>query len=60
MMSKKEILTKLNINNQVIEFKIDSDAQCNIIPIHIFNQIKNKPPIQNSNSILCTLWEYVQ
>ena len=52
--SQNEILSKLDINGQFIEFKIDSGAQCNIIPIHIFNQIKNKPPIQNSNTILRT------
>ena len=52
--SQNEILSKLDVNDQFIEFKIDSGAQCNIIPIHIFNQIKNKPPIQNSNTILRT------
>ena len=55
--AQNEILTKLNINDQFIEFKVDTGAQCSIIlfPIqYILNQIKNKPPIRNSNAILHT------
>ena len=52
--AQNEILTKLNINDQFIEFKVDTGAQCNIILFPILNQIKNKPPIRNSNAILHT------
>ena len=38
--AQNEILTKLNINDQFIEFKVDTGAQCNVKPFPIFNQIK--------------------
>ena len=38
--AQNEILAKLNINDQIIEFKVDTRAQCNVIPFPIFNQTK--------------------
>ena len=33
-------------------FKVDTQAQCNVTTFYIFNQIKNRPQTENSKTIL--------
>ena len=50
-LKKNEIILDATVNDLNITFKLDTGAQCNIIPITTFNKIKSKPKItKNKNN----------
>ena len=46
--NKNELFTNLNVNDEDICFKVDTRAQCNVIPEHAFNKLTNKPSLQTT------------
>ena len=36
---------KLNVNNTIIKFKLDSGAQCNVLPLNGYQRLQNRPRI---------------
>ena len=49
-----ELVATFLINNQPIQFKLDTGAQCNIIPQYVFDNLPSKPSLTKSNTILKT------
>jgi len=45
---KNELFTNLNVNDEDIRFKIDTGAQCNVIPEHTFETLTRKPKLQTT------------
>ncbi|XP_046861263.1 uncharacterized protein LOC124454503 [Xenia sp. Carnegie-2017] len=45
-----EILTGIKVNNKVISFKIDTGAQCNIMPLNVFTSLNDKPTLHQTNT----------
>ena len=45
-----EILTSIKVNNKVISFKIDTGAQCNIMPLSVFTSLNDKPTLHQTNT----------
>ncbi|XP_046850398.1 uncharacterized protein LOC124443862, partial [Xenia sp. Carnegie-2017] len=45
-----EILTSIKVNNKVISFKIDTGAQCNIMPLSVFTSLNDKPTLYQTNT----------
>lgn len=43
---KNQLFTNLNVNNEDIRFKVDTRAQCNVIPEHNFEKLTRKPKLQ--------------
>ena len=39
------LVTNLKVNNKSVKFKIDTGAQCNVLPEEIFDKIKKKPKL---------------
>ena len=39
-------------NNKYIKFKLDTGAQVNVLPLHVFKEIKSKSVIRKSNLVL--------
>ena len=39
------LVTNLKVNNKSVKFKIDTGAQCNVLPKEIFDRIKKKPKL---------------
>lgn len=46
---KNELFTKLTVNEEEISFKIDTGAQCNVIPEHAYEKLSKKPSLQPTN-----------
>ena len=44
--TNSEIVRKLNLNGESISFKLDTGAQCNIIPQKLFHTLPNKGELQ--------------
>ncbi|KAK2558607.1 hypothetical protein P5673_018788 [Acropora cervicornis] len=51
---KNELFTNLNVNAENICFKIDTGAQCNVIPEHAFEKLRKKPSLQTTKVTLTT------
>ena len=47
---KNELFTNLDVNNENILFKIDTRAQCNVIPEHAFGKAKKKAKSADNQS----------
>ena len=47
-----EITLNATVNDFNITFKLDTGAQCNIIPVATFNKIKNKPKLLKTKTTL--------
>lgn len=45
---KNELFTDLNVNDEDIRFKVDTGAQCNVIPEHAFEKLMRKPSLQST------------
>ena len=45
---KNELFTQLNVNDEDMRFKIDTGAQCNVIPEHVFDKLKKRPTLQTT------------
>ena len=39
------LITNLKVNDKIVKFKIDTGAQCNVLPEEIFDRIKKKPKV---------------
>ena len=39
------LITNLKVNDKLVKFKIDTGAQCNVLPEEIFDRIKKKPKL---------------
>ncbi|XP_069103128.1 uncharacterized protein [Argopecten irradians] len=46
--------TTLNVNNHMIDLKLDTGAEANVIPEKMFRQVKGKTKLQKSNAKLST------
>ena len=51
---QNELLSTINVNGSDITFKVHTGAQCNILPLEIFNRISNRPTLEHSNTKLRT------
>ena len=49
---RNEIIKILNVNGDEIEFKIDTGAECNVLPLQIFNNMKAPPVIKKCDTTL--------
>ena len=49
---KNELFTNLNVNDENIRFKMDTGAQCNVIPEHAFEKLRKKPSLQTTKVTL--------
>ena len=45
---KNELFTNLKVNDEDICFKVDTGAQCNVIPEHAFEKLTKKPSLQTT------------
>ena len=45
---KNELFTNLNVNDENVRFKVDTGAQCNVIPQHAFEKLRKKPSLQTT------------
>ena len=46
--STNELLTQIRVNNHAITFKIDTGAQCNVIPYDVYLSIPKRTPLTNT------------
>lgn len=50
----KEWISSLKINGSNIDFKLDTGAQVNILPLNEYDKLANKPAVENKNIVLKT------
>lgn len=42
----------VKIQNKIISVQLETDAQCNVLPLHVYKQITRNKPLKRSNSRL--------
>ena len=50
--SKDEWIVNLLVNNQRVDFKVDTGAQANLLPETVFHKLKPKPKLQKAKVML--------
>ena len=51
---QNKLLSTINVNGADITFKVDTGAQCNILPLQVFNKIRNRPTLDHCTMKLTT------
>ncbi|XP_030854482.1 uncharacterized protein K02A2.6-like [Strongylocentrotus purpuratus] len=55
--SKDEWIVNLLVNNQPVDFKVDTGAQANLLPETVFHKLKPKPKLQKAKVLLTGYYE---
>ena len=50
--SRAELTHTLKVNGELISFKLDTGAQCNVIPLEVYKSLKPQPELKQSDTKL--------
>ena len=48
----------VDVEGTVVKFKLDTDAECCVLPSHVYYKLNNKPPLQKTHAVLSSYCEF--
>jgi hypothetical protein len=48
----------LRIEDETLKFKLDTGAETNVLPLHVYDELERKPMLQKTNTILSTYGDH--